>query len=61
MTFANSIELVTESICTRVKLLMKRGMAVEEISSIIGRGKRVVLEYVKLARQYHPELGAEAN
>lgn len=45
----------------RVKLLLKRGMAVEEISSIIGRGKRVVLEYVKLARQYHPELEAEAD
>lgn len=40
----------------RVKLLLKRGMRVEEISGIIGRGKRVVLEYVELARQYHPEL-----
>ncbi len=40
----------------RVKLLLKRGMETEEISSIIGRGKRVVIEYVEIARQYHPEL-----
>jgi len=45
----------------RVKLLLKRGTAVEEISSLIGRGKRVVLEYVELARQYHPELFSEAD
>ena len=42
----------------RVKLLLKRGMGTEEISSLIGRGKRVVLEYVEIARQYHPELFA---
>ncbi len=45
----------------RVKLLLKRGMEVEEISSLIGRGKRVVIEYVELARQYHPELFAGAD
>ncbi len=42
----------------RVKLLLKRGIEVDEISSLIGRGKRVVLEYVEIARQYHPELFA---
>jgi len=45
----------------RVKLLLKRGMEVEEISSLIGRGKRVVLEYVELTRQYHSELFVEAD
>lgn len=41
----------------RVKLLLKRGTEkAKEISSLIGRGERVVLEYVEIARQYHPEL-----
>jgi len=40
----------------RVKLLLKRGMGVAEISSTIGRGERVVVEYVELAGEYHPEL-----
>jgi len=43
----------------RVKLLLKRSMGAEEISGLIGRGQRVVLEYVDLARQYHPELFTE--
>lgn len=45
----------------RVKLLLKRGTAIEEISGLIGRGERVVLEYVELARQYHPELFSQAD
>jgi hypothetical protein len=45
----------------RVKLLLKRGTAVEEISGLIGRGKHVVLEYVELARQYHPDLFSKAD
>jgi hypothetical protein len=45
----------------RVQMLLKQGMEAEEISSVIGRGLRVVLEYVELARQYHPELFAEAD
>ena len=45
----------------RVKLLLKRSMGAEEISSMIGRGKKVVLEYVALAREYHPELFGEAD
>lgn len=46
----------------RVKLLLKRGMEkVKEISGLIGRGERVVLEYVEIARHYHPELFAGAD
>jgi transposase len=40
----------------RVKLLLKRGMESRLISSMIGRGERVVLEYVELTREYHPDL-----
>jgi hypothetical protein len=40
----------------RVKLLLKRGLQVEEISNMIGRGRTVVLEYIQIAREYHPEL-----
>jgi hypothetical protein len=45
----------------RVRMLLKRRMAVEDISTVIGRGVRVVVEYVELARQYHPELLAGEN
>jgi hypothetical protein len=37
-----------------VKLLLERGMAAAEIGGLIGRGKRVVIEYVEVARRYHP-------
>ena len=40
----------------RVRMLLKRKMPVEDISTAIGRGVRVVVEYVELAREYHPEL-----
>ena len=45
----------------RVKLLLKRGMGVEEISSTIGRGKSVVLEYTKIAHTFHPDLAPGAG
>jgi len=45
----------------RVRLLLKRGLDAEAISDAIGRGQRVVLEYVKLAREYHPELFPAEN
>ncbi len=45
----------------RVKLLLKRGVAVSEISATIGRGERIVLEYVEIAREYHPELFEAAD
>lgn len=35
----------------RVRLLLNRGVGIEETSSLIGRGKQVVVEYVELARQ----------
>lgn len=34
---------------------LKRKMSVQDIGTMIGRGKRVVVEYVALAREYHPE------
>jgi hypothetical protein len=40
----------------RVKLLLKRRLGEAEISAMIGRGPRLVREYVEIARQYHPEL-----
>jgi len=40
----------------RVKLLLKRGLGVAEISAAIGRGQSVVLEYLDIARQHHPDL-----
>jgi hypothetical protein len=40
----------------RVRMLLKRGVPVEDISTTIGRGVRVVVEYVDLARKHHPEL-----
>lgn len=45
----------------RIRMLLKRQMAVEDISTMIGRGVRVVLEYVELAREYHPELFEDEN
>ena len=45
----------------RVKMLLRRGDDIEEIGAIIDRGKGVVLEYVKIAREYHPELFADAD
>jgi len=45
----------------RVLMLLKQGMGAEEIRGLTGRGKQVVLEYIQLARQYHPELFAEAD
>jgi len=40
----------------RVLLLLREKMSVEKISSMVGRGKKVVLEYVEQAKTYHPEL-----
>jgi hypothetical protein len=45
----------------RVKLLLKRGTPVEEIGNMIGRSQRVVLEYIEIAREYHPELFVDAS
>jgi hypothetical protein len=40
----------------RVKLLLKSGHDANAISLMINRGRSVVLEYMKLAQEYHPEL-----
>jgi hypothetical protein len=45
----------------RVKLLLKRGLGVAEISAAIGRGQSVVLEYLDIARQHHPDLFGDAD
>lgn len=45
----------------RVKMMLKRGSGVEEISAVIGRGKSVVVEYEEIAREYHPELFQDEN
>jgi hypothetical protein len=44
----------------RVRMLIPQQMTAEEISNVIGRGKIVVLEYIQLAQQYHPELFEDA-
>jgi hypothetical protein len=38
----------------RVKLLLKRGLALAEISSAIGRGQSVVLQCVEITCHYNP-------
>jgi hypothetical protein len=43
----------------RVKMLLARKLDSPSISTLIGRGERVVLEYVALAREHHPELFTE--
>lgn len=45
----------------RVKLLLKNEMTPREIASVIGRGERVVLEYVEIIREYHPSLAPDAE
>lgn len=40
----------------RVKLLLKPGLQAEEISSMMGRGRTVVLEYIQIAPENHSEL-----
>jgi hypothetical protein len=42
----------------RVKLLLRGQHSADEISQLIDRGKRVVLEYIEIAREFHPELFA---
>jgi hypothetical protein len=45
----------------RVKLLLKRGMGIEDIISTTGRGRKVVLEYIEIIREYHPHLVGAAD
>jgi hypothetical protein len=48
----------------RVKVLLRKGLSVPEISQATGRGQRTVLQYTKIALELHPELapaGQEGN
>jgi transposase len=45
----------------RVKMLVKRRMGADDISSTIGRSRTVVLEYIEIAREYHPQLFTQEN
>lgn len=40
----------------RVKLLVRKGLNTNEISQVTGRGKTVVNSYIKLLKEFHPEL-----
>jgi hypothetical protein len=41
-----------------VKLLLRDGHDADAISQRLDRGRRVVLEYMAIAREFHPELFA---
>jgi len=45
----------------RVKMLVKRRMGADDIRSTIGRSRTVVLEYIDIAREYHPQLFTQEN
>lgn len=45
----------------RVRMLLKSGNDVNAISVMIGRGRKVVLEYVDIAREFHPDLFKSAQ
>jgi hypothetical protein len=40
----------------RVKVLLGKGLNVQEISHLVGRGPTVVREYLEIATRYHPDL-----
>lgn len=40
----------------RVKILLRKGTSVKEISQLIGRGLSTVKQYERIALHYHPEL-----
>jgi len=58
---SHSLEAVDRYISDyeRVKLLLRKGANVKEISQLIGRGLRTVKEYWRIAILYHPELTHE--
>ena len=45
----------------RVRMLLKSGNDVNAISVMINRGRKVVIEYVKLAQEFHPDLFPAPN
>lgn len=40
----------------RVKMLLRDRKTADEIGMLIGRGKTVVLQYIRIAQEFHPEL-----
>jgi hypothetical protein len=44
----------------RVKMLLRDHKSAEEISSLIGSGRTVVLQYIQIAQEFYPELFQEA-
>lgn len=40
----------------RVRELLRRGLSVTEISQMIGRGRKVVVQYIELVCEFHPDL-----
>lgn len=40
----------------RVRMLLKSGNDINAISLMINRGRKVVVEYVKIAQEFHPDL-----
>ncbi|MFQ5901705.1 MAG: DUF1670 domain-containing protein [Thermodesulfobacteriota bacterium] len=45
----------------RVKMLLRKGANVKEISQLIGRGLRTVKEYERIATLYHPEIATRKS
>jgi hypothetical protein len=45
----------------RVKVLLGKGLSVTEISHVIGRGLRTVLQYHKIVLEFHPDLAPAAQ
>jgi len=45
----------------RVRMLLKSGNDVNAIRVMINRGRKVVLEYLKIAQEFHPDLGQKAK
>jgi len=43
----------------RVRGLLKRGLSVTEISQMIGRGRKVVIQYMELVCEFHPDVEVE--
>ena len=37
-------------------VMIGKGLSVKEISHLVGRGQKVVQEYIEIAIRYHPDL-----
>jgi hypothetical protein len=45
----------------RVKMLLRKGANVKEVSQLIGRGLRTVKEYERITTLYHPEIATRKS